>query len=51
MGESGEGLGREGGLSAAGMIDKIVPSLEAALADVRDGSTILVGGFGGAGVP
>jgi 3-oxoadipate CoA-transferase alpha subunit len=33
------------------MIDKIVPSIEAALADVRDGSTILVGGFGGAGVP
>src|SRR5437016_12631379 len=33
------------------MIDKIVPSVEAALADVRDGSTILVGGFGGAGVP
>src|SRR5258707_2658013 len=33
------------------MIDKIVPSLEAALADVRDGSTVLVGGFGGAGVP
>ena len=50
MGESGEGLWREGGLSA-GMIDKIVPSVESALADVRDGSTILVGGFGGAGVP
>src|SRR5258708_1637299 len=33
------------------MMDKTVPSLEAALADVRDGSTILVGGFGGAGVP
>src|SRR3989475_8469076 len=33
------------------MIDKIVPSVEAALADVRDGSTILIGGFGGAGVP
>jgi 3-oxoadipate CoA-transferase alpha subunit len=33
------------------MIDKIVSSVEAALADVRDGSTILVGGFGGAGVP
>src|SRR6266853_2327098 len=31
------------------MIDKIVPSLEAALAGVRDGSTVLVGGFGGAG--
>src|SRR5207245_395101 len=33
------------------MIDKIVSSVEAALADVRDGSTILIGGFGGAGVP
>src|SRR5437667_11199558 len=33
------------------MIDKIVSSVEAALADVSDGSTILVGGFGGAGVP
>jgi len=33
------------------VINKIVPSVEAALADVRDGSTILVGGFGGAGVP
>src|SRR5207245_7701433 len=33
------------------MIDKIVPSVESALADVRDGSTVLVGGFGGAGVP
>ncbi len=50
MGESGEGLGREGGLSTR-MIDKIVPSVEAALAGVSDGSTVLVGGFGGAGVP
>jgi len=33
------------------MIDKIFPSIEAALADVRDGATILVGGFGGSGVP
>jgi len=33
------------------MIDKIVPSAESALADVRDGATILVGGFGGSGVP
>jgi len=33
------------------MINKIVPSVEAALADVRDGSTILIGGFGGAGIP
>lgn len=33
------------------MIDKLVASLAAALADVRDGSTVLVGGFGGSGVP
>jgi 3-oxoadipate CoA-transferase, alpha subunit len=33
------------------MIDKIAPSIDAALADVRDGATVLVGGFGGAGVP
>ncbi len=33
------------------MINKIVPSLEAAVADVADGSTILIGGFGGAGMP
>jgi len=33
------------------MLNKIVDSLETALADVRDGSTILVGGFGGSGVP
>jgi 3-oxoadipate CoA-transferase alpha subunit len=33
------------------MVNKIVPSVEAALADVRDGSTLLIGGFGGAGVP
>jgi 3-oxoadipate CoA-transferase alpha subunit len=35
----------------AEMIDKIVRSAEAALADVRDGATILVGGFGGSGIP
>jgi 3-oxoadipate CoA-transferase alpha subunit len=33
------------------MIDKIQPSAEAALADVKDGSTILIGGFGIAGMP
>ena len=33
------------------MINKVVPSVEAALADVRDGLTVLIGGFGGAGVP
>lgn len=33
------------------MLNKVVDSLQAALADVRDGSTILVGGFGGSGVP
>src|SRR5258706_14510577 len=33
------------------MINKIVASLEAAVAGIADGSTILIGGFGGAGMP
>ena len=33
------------------MINKIVNSLEAAVAGIADGSTILIGGFGGAGMP
>ncbi len=33
------------------MIDKIVPTLAAALAGIGDGATILVGGFGETGVP
>ena len=33
------------------MINKIVPSIEAALADVRDGATVMLGGFGSAGLP
>ena len=33
------------------MIDKISPSVEQALADVYDGATIMIGGFGGAGQP
>jgi 3-oxoadipate CoA-transferase alpha subunit len=33
------------------MIDKQVDSLAAALAGVRDGATVLIGGFGGAGQP
>jgi 3-oxoadipate CoA-transferase alpha subunit len=33
------------------MIDKTVPSVEAALAGVHDGSTVMIGGFGGAGQP
>jgi 3-oxoadipate CoA-transferase alpha subunit len=33
------------------MIDKIVISIEAALADVPDGATVMVGGFGSAGQP
>ena len=33
------------------MINKIVQSLEAAVAGIKDGSTILVGGFGTAGMP
>ena len=33
------------------MIDKIAPSVEQALAGVRDGATVLIGGFGTAGIP
>ena len=33
------------------MIDKICPSVEAALAGICDGATIMIGGFGGAGQP
>jgi len=33
------------------MINKIYPSPEAALADVADGSTVMIGGFGTAGLP
>jgi 3-oxoadipate CoA-transferase alpha subunit len=33
------------------MIDKICASLEAAVADVPDGATVMIGGFGTAGLP
>ncbi len=33
------------------MINKIAPSIEAALARVQDGATVLIGGFGTAGIP
>jgi 3-oxoadipate CoA-transferase, alpha subunit len=33
------------------MIDKIVASCEAALADLHDGATVMIGGFGTAGLP
>ena len=33
------------------MIDKFVASAEAALADIPDGATVLIGGFGNAGMP
>jgi 3-oxoadipate CoA-transferase alpha subunit len=36
---------------SAPMIDKFFASAEAALADIADGSTIMIGGFGGAGMP
>lgn len=32
-------------------LDRVVASVDEAVADVRDGSTVLVGGFGGAGFP
>ena len=33
------------------MINKITASVAAALADIKDGSTVMIGGFGGAGQP
>jgi 3-oxoadipate CoA-transferase, alpha subunit len=33
------------------MIDKISPSIAAALKDIQDGATIMIGGFGTAGIP
>ena len=33
------------------MIDKIVSTPAEALADVRDGATVMIGGFGTAGLP
>ena len=33
------------------MINKIVASLEEAVADVQDGATVMIGGFGNAGMP
>ncbi len=33
------------------VIDKIVPSALAAVADIRDGQTVMIGGFGTAGLP
>jgi len=33
------------------MIDKTVPTSQAALADVPDGATVMIGGFGNAGMP
>jgi 3-oxoadipate CoA-transferase alpha subunit len=33
------------------MINKIVESAEAAVADIRDGATVMIGGFGTAGMP
>jgi 3-oxoadipate CoA-transferase alpha subunit len=33
------------------MINKIIPSVELALANIHDGATVMIGGFGGAGQP
>ena len=33
------------------MVNKVVPSADAAVADVPDGATLVVGGFGLCGIP
>src|SRR4051794_4373347 len=42
---------REPCATLAGMIDKFVHSMTAAMADIADGSTVLLGGFGDVGIP
>src|SRR6185312_7384256 len=32
-------------------MNKIFPSIEAAIEDIRDGSSVMIGGFGGSGAP
>jgi 3-oxoadipate CoA-transferase alpha subunit len=39
------------GIISRSMIDKIVAGAEAALSDVPDGATVMIGGFGNAGMP
>jgi 3-oxoacid CoA-transferase A subunit len=33
------------------MINKIVPSMEQAVADIKDGASVMIGGFGSSGIP
>lgn len=33
------------------MINKVSPDIRSALADIQDGATVLIGGFGTAGIP
>jgi 3-oxoadipate CoA-transferase alpha subunit len=40
-----------GGLEKIRMISKIVASIESAVADIHDGATVMIGGFGTAGMP
>ena len=42
---------RPNAIIPASMIDKFIASAEAALADIPDGATVMIGGFGGAGMP
>src|SRR4051812_30827230 len=48
---SEEGKSSASAIIGSPMIDKFVASPEAALADVPDGATVLIGGFGNAGMP
>src|ERR1700744_2571420 len=38
-------------LSGRSMLDKTMPSLTDAVSGIRDGATLLIGGFGGSGIP
>src|SRR5450759_657383 len=43
--------GRSEARAGADMIDKTVASPSAAVADIADGATVMIGGFGTAGMP
>src|SRR6201991_2554057 len=48
---TGSRLGRAASQQESDMINKIFESLQSAVADIHDGATVMIGGFGTAGMP
>ncbi|GAB2897797.1 3-oxoacid CoA-transferase subunit A [Paraburkholderia jirisanensis] len=49
--KSGSRLGHAASQQESDMINKIFESLQSAVADIHDGATVMIGGFGTAGMP